>query len=55
MPNPISLTIEKDHIFMNLVENAPFNISKTKLYEGVAGNLVAYACEVSFNMDLTGL
>ena len=44
----LSLAIESDHVFMNLVESAPFNIGKNKLYEGVAGNLVAYACKVSF-------
>lgn len=33
---------------MNLLENAPFNIGKEKLYEGVAGNLVAFACKLSF-------
>jgi hypothetical protein len=50
----LSLTIEHDHIFMNLVESAPFNIGKTKLYEGVAGNLVAYACKVSFQKGYEG-
>ena len=50
----ISLTIETDHVFMNLVESAPFNIGKNKLYEGVAGNLVAYACKVSFQKGFEG-
>ncbi len=50
----LSLTIEKDHVFMNLVESAPFNIGKNKLYEGVAGNLVAYACKVSFRHGFDG-
>ena len=31
-----------------------FNIGKNKLYEGVAGNLVAYACKVSFQKGLSG-
>ncbi len=44
----ISLRIESDHVFMNLLESAPFNMGKNKLYEGVPGNLVAYACRVSF-------
>ena len=39
---------------MNLVESAPFNIGKNKLYEGVAGNLVAYACKVSFQKGFEG-
>jgi hypothetical protein len=50
----VSLTIEPDHIYMNLLENAPFNIGKTKLYEGAAGNLVAYACKVSFQHGFDG-
>jgi len=43
-----SLTIKPDHVYLNLLENAPFNIGKDKLYEGVAGNLVAFACKLSF-------
>ena len=50
----LSLAIESDHVFMNLVESAPFNIGKNKLYEGVAGNLVAYACKVSFQRGFDG-
>ena len=50
----LSLTIEADHVFMGLVESAPFNIGKNKLYEGVAGNLVAYACKVSFQKGFDG-
>jgi hypothetical protein len=44
----LSLTIETDHVYMHLLENAPYNIGQNKLYEGVAGNLVAHACKVSF-------
>ena len=50
----ISLTIEADHILMNLLESAPFNIGENKLYEGVAGNLVAHACKVSFQHGFEG-
>ncbi len=50
----LSLTMETDHVLMNLVESAPFNIGKKKLYEGVAGNLVAYACKVSFQNGFEG-
>jgi len=39
---------------MHLLENAPFNIGQTKLYEGVAGNLVAHACKVSFQQGYEG-
>ncbi|WP_348825345.1 hypothetical protein [Flavobacterium aestuarii] len=50
----LSITIEQDHIYMNLLESSPFNIGKDKLYEGVAGNLVAYACKVSFQKGFDG-
>jgi hypothetical protein len=39
---------------MHLLESAPFNIGHNKLYEGVAGNLVAHACKVSFQQDFDG-
>ncbi len=44
----VSLTINSDHIYMNILENAPYNLGRNKLYEGVAGNLVAYVCKISF-------
>ena len=44
----ISLTVKSDHVYMYLLESAPFNIGKNKLYEGVPGNLVAFACKLSF-------
>jgi hypothetical protein len=50
----LSISRENDHIFMNLLENAPFNIGNNKLYEGVSGNLVAYACKLSFQRGHEG-
>jgi len=50
----LSITIEQDHVFMDLLESAPFNIGQNKLYEGVAGNLVAYACKISFQKGFDG-
>ena len=50
----LSVSIEQDHVFMNLLENAPFNLGKNKLYEGVAGNLVAFACKLSFQNGFDG-
>ncbi len=44
----ISLAIKVDHVYMYLLESAPFNIGKVKIYEGVPGNLVAFACKLSF-------
>jgi len=50
----LSLTLEADHVYMHLLENAPFNIGQNKLYEGVAGNLVAHACKISFQKGFDG-
>lgn len=50
----MSLSIEPDHVYMHLLENAPFNMGKDKLYEGVAGNLVAHACRTSFQRGFDG-
>jgi hypothetical protein len=45
---------KKDHIFLHLLESAKFNKGKHKMYLGVAGNLVAYACKVSFEKGYEG-
>ena len=44
----ISLEVKADHVYMHLIESAPFNIGKNKTYLGVPGNLVAFACKLSF-------
>jgi hypothetical protein len=44
----LSLIDQKDHTYVSLVENAPYNIGANKIYEGVAGNLFAFACKVAF-------
>ena len=51
----ISIIDKGDHIFMNLIESAPHNFGKNKIYEGVAGNLVAFACKVSFDKGYDGI
>ena len=51
----ISLTDKGDHIFMDLIENAKFNKGTTKLYRGVAGNLVAFACKLAFEKGYDGV
>ncbi|MFT4062145.1 MAG: hypothetical protein QM642_07285 [Edaphocola sp.] len=51
----ISLTDKGDHIFMDLIESAKFNKGKNKLYKGVAGNLVAFACKTSFEKEYDGV
>ncbi|WP_316847589.1 hypothetical protein [Pedobacter psychrodurus] len=48
------IEIKSDHVYMHLVENAPFNKGKEKMYAGVAGNLVAFACRLSFQRGHEG-
>jgi hypothetical protein len=50
----ISLEVKFDHVFMHLVESAPFNKGKSKIYSGVPGNLVAFACKLSFQRGHEG-
>ena len=51
----ISYTDKEDHIFLNLIESAKFNKGIGKQYKGVAGNLVAYCCKVSFEKKYNGI
>lgn len=39
---------------MHLLESAPFNKGKDKVYSGVPGNLVAFACKLSFQRGHEG-
>ena len=50
----LSLSDQGDHIYMHLIESAKFNKGKTKIYSGVPGNLVAFACKVSFDKGYDG-
>jgi hypothetical protein len=50
----ISLEVKEDHVYMHLVESSPFNKGQTKVYSGVAGNLVAFACKLSFQRGHEG-
>jgi len=50
----ISLEVKQDHVYIHLVESAPFNKGKTKIYSGVPGNLVAFACKLSFQRGHEG-
>jgi predicted dithiol-disulfide oxidoreductase (DUF899 family) len=50
----LSFSVRPDHIYMDLIESAPFNLGRNKLYEGVPGNLVAFACKVSFQHGFDG-
>jgi hypothetical protein len=50
----ICLEIKTDHVYMHLVESANFNKGKSKVYSGIPGNLVAFACQVSFECGYEG-
>ena len=38
----VSITEREDHVYMHLIESAPFNLGRNKMYLGVPGNLVAF-------------
>lgn len=50
----ISLQDRRDHIFMPLIESNKFNKGAKKVYLGVPGNLVAFACKFSFDKGYGG-
>lgn len=50
----VSLEDKSDHIFIHLVESANFNKGTNKMYLGIAGNLFAFACKLSFNRGYEG-
>lgn len=39
---------------MHLIESAPFNLGRNKVYLGVPGNLVAFVCRISFHHGFDG-
>ncbi len=42
------------YIEMHLIENAPHNYAGKKQFAGVAGNMVAFACKMSFEFGFDG-
>jgi hypothetical protein len=50
----ISISDLKDHFYLHLIESAPFNLGKSKVYEGVPGNLFAYTCKISWDKGYNG-
>ena len=50
----VSLSDGSDHIFMHLIESAKFNKGKIKVYAGVPGNLVAFACKIAYEKGYEG-
>ena len=51
----LSLTDMGDHVYMHLIESAKFNKYANKMYKGVTGNLVAFACKMSFEKRYDGV
>ena len=50
----VSIEVKPDHVYMHLIESAHFNKGKNKMYNGVPGNLVAFACKLSFQRGFQG-
>jgi hypothetical protein len=50
-----SISDYNDHFYLHLVESAPFNLGKKKLYEGVPGNLFAFTCKLSWDNGYGGI
>ena len=50
----LSISDYTDHYYLHLIESAPFNLGKHKLYEGVPGNLFAFTCKTSWDKGYQG-
>ena len=50
----LSIEDKQDHVFMHLIESSKFNNGKEKIYLGVPGNLIAFACKVSVERGYQG-
>ena len=50
----LSLQIKSDHVYIHLIESAPFKKGQVKIYSGVPANLVAFACQLSFQRGHEG-
>lgn len=50
----VSISDNNDHFYLHLIESAPFNFGKKKLYEGVPGNLFAFTCKFSWDKGYQG-
>jgi hypothetical protein len=50
----VSITERQDHVYIHLIESAPFNLGRNKVYLGVPGNLVAFVCRISFHRGFDG-
>ena len=50
----VSISDFDDHYYLHLIESAPYNLGRNKLYEGVPGNLFAFACKTSWDKGYQG-
>lgn len=50
----LSISDYSDHYYLHLIESAPFNLGRNKLYEGVPGNLFAFTCKSSWDKGYQG-
>jgi hypothetical protein len=50
----VSLEIMDSYIEMHLIETAPHNKGDNREFLGVAGNLVAFVCKMSFDLGFEG-
>jgi hypothetical protein len=50
----VSFSIQDNYVYMPLIESAPFNRGRGKVYLGVPGNMVAYGCRLSFQKGFGG-
>ena len=50
----VSISIDCGFVEMNLIESSPFNLGSNKMYLGIPGNLVAFACKRSFEHGFSG-
>jgi hypothetical protein len=50
----LSISDFKDHFYLHLIESAPFNLGRHKLYEGIPGNLFAFTCKESWDKGYQG-
>lgn len=51
----ISISLLADHVHVNIIESANFNIGKNKKYFGVSANLFAFACLLSYRKGFKGV
>jgi len=50
----LSLQPAENYVEMHLIETAPHNYGHSKKYVGVPGNLVAFACKMSYDLGFEG-